>query len=71
MYYRFHHKSYNQKVRLIARKALNFVNRNSNNPSENIRDECKKMSKIGLSMESLNADLFSVFCQNYQKFCFK
>ena len=23
------------------------------------------MSKIGPSMESLNADLFSIFCQNY------
>ena len=22
-------------------------------------------------MESLIADLFSIFCQNYQKFCFK
>ena len=58
-------------MRLIARKALNFVNRNTNNPSENIWDECKKMSKIGPSIESLNADFFSVFCQNYQKFCFK
>ena len=29
------------------------------------------MSKIGPSMESLDADLFSVFCQNFQKFCFE
>ena len=58
-------------MRLIVRKALNFVNCNTNNPSENVWDECTKMSKIGPSAESLNADLFSVFRQNYQKFCFK
>ena len=29
------------------------------------------MSKLGPSMESLNPDYFSNFCQNYQKFCFK
>ena len=58
-------------MRLIVRKALNCVNRNTNNPSENIWDECTKMSKIRPSMESLNTDLFSVLYQNYQKFCFK
>ena len=43
----------------------------TNNSSENIWDEFTKMSKIGSSMESLNADFFSIFCQNYQKFCFE
>ena len=42
-----------------------------NNPSENIWDKFAKTSKIGPSMESLNAEFFSVFCQNYQKFCFE
>ena len=43
----------------------------TNNPSENIWGEFKKISKIGPSMESLNAVFFSVFCQNYQNFCFE
>ena len=30
----------------------------TNNPSENIWDEFVKMSKFGISMESLNADFF-------------
>ena len=29
------------------------------------------MSKTGPSIEILNDDLFSIFRQNYQKFCFK
>ena len=57
---------------LIVRKALNLLIAITNNPSENIWDEFTKMSKIGPSMESLNADwCSSIFCQNYQKFCFK
>ena len=35
------------------------------NPSITIWDEFTKTSKIGPSMESLNADFFSVFCKNY------
>ena len=58
-------------MRLIVRKTLNYVNRNTNNPSENIWDECTKMSKIRPSTESLNTDLFSVLYQNYQKFGFR
>ena len=40
-----------------------------NNPSKDVWDGFKKMSKIEPYMESLNADLFSIFCQNYQQFC--
>ena len=42
-------------MRLIVRKALNFVNVDQ---QENIWDEFTKTSKIGPSMESLNADFF-------------
>ena len=45
-------------MRLIVRKALNLLIAITNNPSENIWDEFTKMSKIGPSMESLNADFF-------------
>ena len=48
-------------MRLIVRKALNFVNVNQ---QENILDEFTKTSKIGPSMESLNDDFFSILCQN-------
>ena len=41
----------------------------TNNPSENIWYKFMKMSKIGPYMESLTADFFPTFCQNYQKFC--
>ena len=37
----------------------------SKSPSKNIWDEFMKASKIGPSMESLNAEFFSIFCQNY------
>ena len=43
----------------------------TNNPSENIREEFTKVSKIGSSMESLNVDFYKIFYQNYQKFCFE
>ena len=45
-------------MRFVVIKALNFVNRDDQNPSENIWDEFVKMSKFGISMESLNADFF-------------
>ena len=40
-------------MRLAVRKALNFVNRDDQQ-----WDEFTKTSKIGPSMESLNADFF-------------
>ena len=43
----------------------------TNNPSENIWGKFTKTSKIGPSMESLNAVLFSILSQIYQKFCFE
>ena len=45
-------------MRLIVRIALNFVNAMTNNPSKNIWDDFTKTSKIGPSMEGLNADFF-------------
>ena len=44
-------------VRLIVRKALNFVNRDDQQSFKNIWDEFTKRV-IGPSMESLNADCF-------------
>ena len=43
----------------------------ANNPSENIWDGFTKANKIGPSIESLNADFFSIFCQNYHKLYFE
>ena len=37
----------------------------TNNPSKNIWNEFTKASKIGPSIQSLNADFFSILCQNY------
>ena len=44
-------------MRLIVRKALNFVNRDDQQSFK--KDDFTKTSKIGPSMESLNADFFS------------
>ena len=57
MHYKFHRKSHNHYVRLIVRKALNFVNRDDQQSFK--KDDFTKTSKIGPSMESLNADFFS------------
>ena len=43
----------------------------TNNRSEKFLDKFAKMSKIGTTVERLNADSFSIFCQNYQKICFE
>ena len=43
-------------MRLIVRKALNFVNRDDQQSFK--KDDFTKTSKIGPSMESLNADFF-------------
>ena len=43
----------------------------TNYSSEDIWDEFTKMSEIGPSMLSLNADFFSISSQNYQKFYFE
>ena len=46
-------------MRLIVRKALNFVNRDDQQSFK--KDDFTKTSKIGPSMESLNADFFFQF----------
>ena len=43
----------------------------TDNTPEIISDEFMKTSKIGPSMESLNAGFFQFFCQSYQKFRFE
>ena len=45
-------------MRLIVRKALNFVNRDDQQSFKKIWHDFTKTSKIGPSMESLNADFF-------------
>ena len=40
----------------------------TNNPSENIWDEFTKISKIGPSMESLNADVFEFSAKTIKNF---
>ena len=56
-------------MRLIVRKALNFVSM-TNNPSKNICDDFTKTSKIGPSMESLNADFFQFSVKIITSFVF-
>ena len=45
-------------MRLIARQALNLVNCDDEQSFKNIWDKFTKTTKIGLSMESLNAHFF-------------
>ena len=45
-------------MRLTVRKALNLINRDDQQSLKIIWDEFTKMTKIGPSMESLNADFF-------------
>ena len=53
-------------MRLAVRKALNFVNRDDQQ-----WDEFTKTSKIGPSMESLNADFVSIFCEIIKSFALR
>ena len=55
-------------MRLIVRKALNLVNRNDQMSLKNIWDEFTKESKIGPSMESLNADFFQLSAKIIKSF---
>ena len=52
-------------MRLIVRKALNFVNRDDQQSFK--KDDFTKTSKIGPSMESLNADFFFQFSDKIVK----
>ena len=45
-------------MRLIVRKALNFVNRDDQQSLKKIGGDFTKSSKLGPSMERLNADFF-------------
>ena len=54
-------------MRLIVRKALNFVNRNDQS-FRKIWGEFRKTSKIGPSMESLNADFFQYSAKSIKGF---
>ena len=58
-------------MRLIVRKALNLLIAITNSPSENIWDEFTKMSKIGPSMESLNADVLQFSAKIIKSFVLK
>ena len=52
-------------MRLIVRKALNFVNRDDQQSFK--KDDFTKTSKIGPSMESLNADFCFQFSDKIVK----
>ena len=47
-------------MRLIVRKALNFVNHDDQQSFKNIWDKVAKASNIRHSMESLNAEFFQI-----------
>ena len=72
MHYKFRHTTINPiamvEIDKSVTKALNFVNRDEQNPSGNVSDKLTKTSKIRPSKENLIAEFFSIFCKNYQKF---